>query len=95
MAIKREKPVFTAFRNPDLMTRFEIEIQLISPLDLPFPATEKGTSAPFATDTQVMRRPKWFCGDVLPLHRKTRILTPLLSNIFACASAVHFFRLRR
>jgi len=25
--------VFTAFRNPDLMTRFEIEIQLMSPLD--------------------------------------------------------------
>ena len=33
MAIKRQKPVFTAFLNPDLMTRFEIEIQLMSPLD--------------------------------------------------------------
>ena len=33
MAIKRSKPVFTAFRNPDRMTRFEIEIQLMSPLD--------------------------------------------------------------
>ena len=33
MAIKRQNPVFTAFRNPDLMTRFEIEIQLMSPLD--------------------------------------------------------------
>ena len=33
MVIKRQKTVFTAFHNPDLMTRFEIEIQLMSPLD--------------------------------------------------------------
>ena len=33
--IKREKP--GCFRNQDLMSRSDIEIQLMSPLDLPFP----------------------------------------------------------